>query len=268
MDNTSINADLARCKYIYAPSGQALEYAPLAANPYRGCGHCCSYCYVPLAISIDLAEFNAGARPRKDFLVKLRRDAQKYQAAGVTEQVLFIFTTDVYQPFDRSLTRPSLEIIQEHGMGICVLTKGGTRALEDIDLYRPDRDCFASTLTSLDAAFSGKWEKNAATPKDRVAALQTFHERGIFTWVSLEPTIDVAIKPCHRQGHTWICRFLQNRTRQLPERDHPYNGLAELHATHDRSLRKVGGPTLHQARSPAIFTSKLSKPLAGASAPW
>jgi len=191
MENISSNAELAGCKYIYAPSGQALEYAPLASNPYRGCGHGCSYCYVPLAINIDHAEFHAGARPRKDFLVKLRRDAQKYQAAGVTEQVLFSFTTDVYQPFDRSLTRPSLEIIQGHGLGICVLTKGGTRALEDIDLYRPNRDCFASTLTSLEAAFSEKWEKNAASPEDRVAALKAFHERGIFTWVSLEPTIDV-----------------------------------------------------------------------------
>jgi DNA repair photolyase len=36
------------CKIIYAPDGQAGEYAPLAANPYRGCGHGCVYCYVPL----------------------------------------------------------------------------------------------------------------------------------------------------------------------------------------------------------------------------
>jgi hypothetical protein len=36
------------CKLIYAPAGLALEYAPLATNPYRGCGHSCSYpCYVP-----------------------------------------------------------------------------------------------------------------------------------------------------------------------------------------------------------------------------
>jgi DNA repair photolyase len=38
------------CSYIYAPAGQAGEYAPLAANPYRGCGHKCSYCYVPLVL--------------------------------------------------------------------------------------------------------------------------------------------------------------------------------------------------------------------------
>lgn len=178
-------------KFIYAPKGQALEYAPLAANPYSGCGHGCAYCYVPLVLKMDRTEFDSGATPRRDYLANLRRDAKKYQAAGIREQVFFSFTTDVYNPFDRSLTRPSLEIVQEHGMGICVLTKGGSRALEDIDLFRPDRDCFASTLTSLDAAFSKKWERMAALPEDRLNTLKAFHERGIFTWVSLEPTLDI-----------------------------------------------------------------------------
>jgi DNA repair photolyase len=90
-----------------------------------------------------------------------------------------------------SLTRPSLEIIRQHGLAICTLTKGGTRALADIDLFRPDRDAFASTMTSLDDRFSQKWESGAALPGDRIAALKAFHGRGIFTWVSLEPTIDV-----------------------------------------------------------------------------
>jgi len=31
-------------------------------------------------------------------------------------------------------------------------------AARAIDLYRPDRDCFASTLTSLDESFQQKWE--------------------------------------------------------------------------------------------------------------
>ena len=194
---------LPNCPYIYAPKGQAGEYAPLAANPYSGCGHGCAYCYVPLVTKKHREDFDAGARPRKDYLDKLRKDAQKYRAARITEQVLFSFTTDVYNPFDRSLTRPSLEIVQEYGMGFCVLTKGGSRALEDIDLYRPDRDSFASTLTTLDDSFSHKWERNAALPGDRIATLKKFHQRGIFTWVSLEPTLSVEasleiVKATHR----------------------------------------------------------------------
>jgi DNA repair photolyase len=180
------------CKYIYAPSGEALEYAPLACNPYRGCGHKCAYCYVPKVLHMDRGEFDRAAVGRQDFEVAFLRDVAKYQAAGVTEQVMLSFTTDPYHPGDTSVTRWTLEKLAEHGMAFCTLTKGGTRALRDIDLFRPERDAFASTLTSLDRHFSMRWESRAAEPDDRIAALRAFHDRGIFTWVSLEPTLDAA----------------------------------------------------------------------------
>lgn len=63
-------------------------------------------------------------------------------------------TTDPYHPGDTTLTRQALEVLLAHGLGTCTLTKGGTRALRDLDLFRPDRDAFASTLTSLDDEFS------------------------------------------------------------------------------------------------------------------
>jgi hypothetical protein len=93
------------CNYIYAPRGQAGECAPLAANPYRGCGHRCVYCYVPNVIKMPRRDFDAGATPRANFLAKLRKDARKYETLGVEEQVMFSFTTDVYNPFDTSITR-------------------------------------------------------------------------------------------------------------------------------------------------------------------
>jgi DNA repair photolyase len=188
------NADgisLKGCTYIYAPKGQAGEYAPLATNLYRGCGHGCAYCYVPLVTKQDRREFDAGAVERKGYLAGLLKDAAKYQSAGVTEQVMLSFTTDPYHPGDTSTTQYVLDTLASHGLGFCTLTKGGTRALRDIDMFRRDRDAFASTLTTLDDAFSLKWERNAALPGDRLAALKAFHERGIFTWVSLEPTLDI-----------------------------------------------------------------------------
>lgn len=190
------------CSYIYAPAGQAGEYAPLAANPYKGCGHQCAYCYVPRVLRVALGGkgsnvstarkiFDEGAVIRPAFQSGLLRDAAKYKALGVTEQVMLSFTTDPYPPAHHEFTRWTLKTLQEHGLGVCTLTKGGSRALRDIDLFRPDRDAFASTLTSLDADFSRKWERAAADPDDRIATLRKFRERGIFTWVSLEPTIDV-----------------------------------------------------------------------------
>jgi N6-adenosine-specific RNA methylase IME4 len=143
---------VAGCSLIYAPAGQAGEYAPLSANPYRGCGHGCAYCYVPAVIRMSRPEFDATATPKTDYLENLKKDAAKYQALGITEQVMLSFTTDVYNPINTSLTRPVIQILRDHGLGFCVLTKGGSRALADIDLYRPDRDAFAATLTSLGAA--------------------------------------------------------------------------------------------------------------------
>lgn len=205
------------CSIIYAPKGQAGEYAPLAANPYRGCGHKCSYCYVPLVLKMKRVDFDAGAEPRPDFLNKLVKDARKYQAAGITEQVMLSFTTDPYHPGDNGLTAETIAVIQAHGLGVCTLTKGGSRALRDLHLFRPDRDAFATTLTSLDDAFSLKWERGAALPGDRIATLRRFHDAGIFTWVSLEPTLDVESSLSIVQAtHEFVDLYKIGRVNYLP----------------------------------------------------
>jgi DNA repair photolyase len=211
------SAALPGCSIIYAPKGQAGEYAPLATNPYRGCGHECRYCYVPLVLKIKRPEFDAGAVPRPGFLQKLIKEARKYQRAGITEQVMLSFTTDPYHPGDTSLTRQTLEVLIEHRLAFCTLTKGGTRALQDLDLFRPDRDAFASTLTSLDDSFSKKWEASAALAGDRIAAIQRFHDSGIFTWVSLEPTLDVeSSMEIVRETHSFVDLYKIGRVNYLP----------------------------------------------------
>lgn len=193
------------CSIIYAPAGQAGEYAKLACNPYHGCGHKCSYCYVPLVLKMSRDEFDNNVYPRKDFLRLLQNDAAKYEAAGITEQVLLSFTTDPYNPVVNELTRTVIKNLQAFGLGVCTLTKGGTRALRDLDLFRPDRDAFASTLTSLDPTVSLEWEPDAALPKNRILALKEFQRARIFTWVSLEPVIDTQTTlEIIRQTHEFV----------------------------------------------------------------
>ncbi len=97
------------------------------------------------------------------------------------------------------------------------MTKGGTRALRDLDLFRPKRDAFATTLTSLDEKFSLKWERNAAVPNDRIEALRKFHNAGIFTWVSLEPTIDIESSlAIVQETHEFIDLYKVGRVNYLP----------------------------------------------------
>lgn len=216
----TLNADgwsVKGCSIIYAPSGQAGEYAKLATNPYRGCGHACAYCYVPNVLRMPRAEFDAGAAERPGYLAKLTSDAARYRDHGIDEQVILSFTTDPYHPGNTSLTRKTLMVLAEYGMGFCTLTKGGKRALRDLDLFRPNRDAFASTLTSLDDAFSLKWERGAALPHERISTLRQFHRAGIFTWVSLEPTLSVesSIEIVERT-HEFVDLYKIGRANYLP----------------------------------------------------
>jgi DNA repair photolyase len=205
------------CSIIYAPAGQAGEYSKLATNPYRGCGHKCAYCYVPVVLRITREEFDRGAYPRKDFIKVLTKDAQKYNQLGIAEQVMLSFTTDPYHPTDTRLTRDTIRVLLNHGLGFCTLTKGGERALRDIDLFRADKDAFASTLTTLDDSFSLKWERGAALPNERIETLRKFHDAGIFTWVSLEPTLSVESSlEIVRHTHTFVDLFKIGRANYLP----------------------------------------------------
>jgi DNA repair photolyase len=103
-------------------------------------------------------------------------------------------------------------------LAFTVLTKGGARSLADIDLYRPDRDAYACTLTSVDNAFSKKWELSAALASDRIATLKRFHDRGIFTWVSLEPSLNadhsLAIV---RETHEFVDLYKIGKANYIPE---------------------------------------------------
>jgi len=183
---------------IYEPKGRAREYAALACNIYKGCDHRCIYCYAPSATHKSASDF-AASSTRNDFLAKLEKEARKF--SGVTGRILLCFTCDPYQHLDvrSGHTREAIRILKRHGFDVEVLTKGGRRALRDLDLFTA-ADAFATTLTLLDDDTSLEWEPNAAPPSDRIATIQEFHAAGIPTWVSLEPVLDpeVALEIIHQ----------------------------------------------------------------------
>ncbi len=193
---------------IYEPRGRAGEYAPLAVNLYRGCGHGCIYCYAPEATFIDRQEF-IKATPRQGIIEKLEKDAPQAVEGRPEGNVLLCFTCDPYQPINdiHELTRQAIEILHKNGFNVTVLTKGGKRAERDFDLLRSG-DEFATTLTFLDEQKSRQWEPEAAIPEERIEALRKTHELGIKTWVSLEPVIEPAESiEIIRQTHSFVDLF-------------------------------------------------------------
>jgi len=174
---------------IYEPRGKAREYSELAVNMYRGCGHECEYCYAPSCIRSTREKFHQ-PEPRKNILDNLILDCKKLQLEHETGLVLLSFTCDPYQPIDEQfqLTRKAIEALHSCNLSVMILTKGGQRAERDFDLLT-SKDWFGVTLTNLDDKLSLKWEPLAALPTERMRSLRNAHEKGIKTWVSLEPVL-------------------------------------------------------------------------------
>lgn len=178
---------------IYKPKGRAGEYADFACNLYWGCTHMCRYCYaadVLRAYGSQKEIFYRQPHAKENIVARVDDSARVFAKRDESLNVLLSFVCDDYQPLDveTGITRDVIKVLHKHGHTFTVLTKGGTRALRDIDLYRED-DVFACTLTCLDVGESLRWEPGAATPQDRLYALKTFHDAGIRTWVSFEPVI-------------------------------------------------------------------------------
>lgn len=180
-----------KTQVIYEPRGRAGEYSPLAANLYAGCSHGCTYCYAP-AVTYKTPEDFLGAKPRAGILEKLAADVRRL-AGAEKRPVLLCFTCDPFQPLEAELgiTRQAIQILHAGGIPVTILTKAGHLAERDFDLLGTG-DSFGVSLTFLNDKDSLTWEPHAALPGDRMTTLRHAHERGVRTWVSLEPVIDPA----------------------------------------------------------------------------
>jgi len=206
---------------IYRPRGRALEYSYLACNLYGGmCPHRCSYCYVAGAMRKSRAQWEATPwYVRKDVIKWLERDAERL--AGTEERVLLCFHCDPYTPeaANFGVTRQALKVLRSHDVPFQVLTKGGMRAAPDFDLYGP-RDAFATTMTFVEEGPSRQEEPGAATPWERTKAIIQAHDRGIETWVSLEPVLDpkVSLRIIENTWE-WVDLYKIGKLNHDPERE-------------------------------------------------
>jgi len=179
---------------LYTPKGRAREYAPLAVNLYSGCSHSCRYCYVPTIPPWKFSktarhDFHTTPKPRNNVLAQLKKDCESRPGHG--ERVMLCFTTDPYQPINDefNLTRGAIQTLHQFGYNVQILTKGGRRALKDIDLFSSG-DAFATTMTLLSDEHSRKWEPGAALPQERIDTIRQFYDAGVSTWISLEPVLN------------------------------------------------------------------------------
>ena len=176
---------------IYEPRGRAAEYAPLAANLYRGCDHACVYCYSPAVLRMKREDFAQSAPRNNGIMQKFEKDVIEMARKGDERPVLLSFTCDAYQQIDvqERLTRRALKCLFDHGRNVIILTKGGERSERDFDLLEANKGHvqYGTTLVFSSDAEAIEKEPKAAPTSERIEVLKHAHDLGIKTWVSLEP---------------------------------------------------------------------------------
>lgn len=171
-------------------SAKGILSANNGMNLYRGCTHGCIYC--------DSRSNCYGMKHAfEDIEVKQNAPELLEKALRVKRKKCMIGTGSMCDPYMHCeetlrLTRRCLEIIDEYGYGATILTKSD-RILRDLDLLKSINEkakCVVQmTLTTYDEDLCRILEPNVCTTKERVKALQVFHENGIPTIVWLSPIL-------------------------------------------------------------------------------
>ncbi len=165
-------------------------------NPYRGCEHGCSYCYA--RPTHEYLGFSAGLDFESRIMVKenapelLRRELSSPK--WNPQELAMSGVTDCYQPIERKLqiTHRCLAVLAEFRNPVSIITKNAL-VTRDLDLLRelaPHRAVHVNiSLTTLDPELARKLEPRAASPRQRLAAMETLSKAGVAVGVLVAPAI-------------------------------------------------------------------------------
>lgn len=153
----------------------------LTFNPYTGCDHGCLYCYA----SSYIPRFRE-CRPKKDLLVRLRREAAKLSG----ELVSVSNSSDPYPRLERrlGLTRGCLQILAGCDCRVQLVTKSDL-VVRDIDVIQKMRCGVAVTVLTLDDGLSGRLEPCAPVSSRRLDAVAKLVDAGVPTTVRVDPVV-------------------------------------------------------------------------------
>ena len=153
-------------------------------NPYTGCGHSCTYCYISGYIPRAFQP-----RPKEDLLEQIRRDLRKIPKGSV---ISLSNSSDPYTPpeAELGLTRRALSLLLEAGHKVLIVTKSPL-VLRDLDILTkyPGKVAVQITITTLDEAIAERLEPKAPKPSARIAAVRRLVEAGIPVGVRLDPIV-------------------------------------------------------------------------------
>jgi DNA repair photolyase len=165
-------------------------------NPYMGCVHRCTFCYVrAFELRADRPfddRYGASIRVKTNVAEVLRRELAK--PSWEHETVAIGAATDPYQPAEGRyrLTRGCLEALRDASNPFSIITRGPL-IIRDVDvLAEAARKADVSVTFSIPTLDDEVWrrtEPGTAHPRQRLRALKTLVDAGIKASVGMAPIL-------------------------------------------------------------------------------
>jgi DNA repair photolyase len=190
-----------RAEYREEPCRNALNRVrgmPFAwsLNPYMGCAHRCTFCYVrAFEARADRPwdeRYGASIRVKTNVAEVLRRELAR--ASWQRETVAVGAATDPYQPAEGRyrLTRACIEAFAEASSPFSIITRGPL-IVRDVDVLvaaaRSARVSVTFSVPTLDHEIWSRTEPGTAPPRQRLRALSRLVSAGIDAGVGMAPIL-------------------------------------------------------------------------------
>jgi DNA repair photolyase len=165
-------------------------------NPYTGCAHQCTFCYVRAferrADRPSDDRYGASVRVKVNVADVLQRELARKSWAG--ELVAIGAATDPYQPAEGRyrLTRACLEVLSAAANPLSIITRG-PMIVRDLDVLVGAATRAEVSVTfsipTLDPKIWRYTEPHTAPPRQRLRALRTLTDAGIDASVGVAPLL-------------------------------------------------------------------------------
>ena len=203
-------------------------------NLYRGCCHGCIYCD-SRSNCYHIEKFDV-PRGKENELEILEAELKKRKDKGV---VGIGSMSDTYNPFEKQyeITRGALKLLLKYGFGVAIDTKSDL-ILRDLDLLkeinRRNNVIIKFTVTTPHDELSRIIEPHVSTSSERLAAIRTLTDNGIFAGIMMNPVLpfitdkkeDIRelVRLAHESGARFIHTYMGVTLREN-QRDYYYEKL-------------------------------------------
>lgn len=173
-----------------------------SVNPYSGCAHACSYCYVPDTVKAERVRWGRYVVVKRDLPTQLARAIQKRGKLTV----YFSTATDPYQPAEREhrITRKCLEVLARRDWPVEVLTRSPL-VLRDLDLLcQFSQVRVGMSVPTLDDRLRRVLEPSAPPIEVRLRTLKKLSDTGLKVFANYTPAAPPTTHDADAIAHAFL----------------------------------------------------------------